>query len=71
MHLHFVGIFCEQDVDECSVDPCQNGATCVDMVADYTCVCPLGYTGNDHSTIMDMMHTRVYMVYLTRIGGFG
>ena len=34
------------DIDECSPDPCQNGATCVDGDNMFTCWCPLGYTGH-------------------------
>ena len=25
------------DVDECALNPCKNGATCVDLVNDYNC----------------------------------
>lgn len=32
------------DYDECSPDPCQNGATCVDGINDYTCTCLPGYS---------------------------
>ena len=34
-----------EDVDECSSNPCQNGGTCTDEIANFTCTCPLGYTG--------------------------
>ena len=27
------------DVDECALNPCKNGATCVDLVNDYNCSC--------------------------------
>ncbi|XP_033104226.1 low-density lipoprotein receptor-related protein 4-like isoform X2 [Anneissia japonica] len=32
-------------INFCISDPCQNGATCVNEVAGYECVCKLGYTG--------------------------
>ena len=33
------------DVDECGSSPCQNGATCVDLVNKYRCTCLRGFTG--------------------------
>ena len=33
------------DIDECSSSPCQNGGTCDDDVASYTCGCVAGYEG--------------------------
>lgn len=32
-------------VDECASSPCENGATCVDGLATYTCECADGWTG--------------------------
>lgn len=34
------------DVDECANNECQNGATCKDGVAAYTCICPEGFDGD-------------------------
>lgn len=36
-------------VDDCAVNPCQNGATCVDGILDYNCTCASGYTGRNCS----------------------
>ena len=33
------------DIDECSSDPCRNGATCNDEVATFSCECAPGYDG--------------------------
>ena len=33
--------------DECASDPCENGATCVDGVNEYSCTCAAGYTGTN------------------------
>ena len=33
------------DVDECLSMPCKNGATCEDLVYNYTCNCYPGFTG--------------------------
>ncbi|KAG9342195.1 hypothetical protein JZ751_016697 [Albula glossodonta] len=46
------GIFCSESSDRCLSEPCQNGATCVDMMDDYVCICPRGaepplYMGKD------------------------
>ena len=35
------------DINECSPNPCQNGATCVDLVGSYRCDCKSGYTGSN------------------------
>ncbi|XP_044171676.1 uncharacterized protein LOC114977630 isoform X4 [Acropora millepora] len=41
---------CKQDIDECSSNPCQNGATCVNLVGSYRCNCAPGYTGGTCQT---------------------
>ena len=44
----WTGYNCDTEVNECkltNVNPCQNGATCVDMLADYSCLCAPFYTG--------------------------
>ena len=38
------------DIDECSSNPCLNGATCTDAVNSYTCGCVAGYTGTHCET---------------------
>ncbi|KAL6258873.1 hypothetical protein P5V15_010818 [Pogonomyrmex californicus] len=48
---------CSFNIDECVESKCQNGATCVDGIANYTCTpkctCPLGYTGMYCETNID------------------
>uniref|UniRef100_A0A8C5HLG4 Neurogenic locus notch homolog protein 1 n=1 Tax=Gouania willdenowi TaxID=441366 RepID=A0A8C5HLG4_GOUWI len=43
----YTGSYCQEQVDECSPNPCQNGATCTDYLGGYSCecVCPPGYVG--------------------------
>ncbi|XP_067016648.1 uncharacterized protein [Acropora muricata] len=41
---------CKQDIDECSSNPCQNRATCVNLVGSYRCNCAPGYTGGTCQT---------------------
>ncbi|XP_028919839.1 protein crumbs homolog 1 isoform X2 [Ornithorhynchus anatinus] len=54
----FTGIHCEEDIDECSSNPCQNGGTCENSLGNYTCHCPAGdgdgivYGGRDCSDIL-------------------
>ncbi|XP_047459454.1 protein delta homolog 2 [Mugil cephalus] len=41
----FTGRRCETNVDDCLMRPCANGATCLDAVNRFSCVCPAGFTG--------------------------
>ena len=38
------------DIDDCSPDPCENGASCVDGVNTVTCQCVAGWTGDTCET---------------------
>ena len=38
------------DIDDCSPNPCLNGASCSDGVNSYTCSCVAGYNGNNCQT---------------------
>lgn len=35
--IGYTGSYCEEQVDECTPNPCQNGATCTDFLGGYTC----------------------------------
>jgi len=35
----FVGDHCEEDIPECASDPCQHGATCLEGINRYQCLC--------------------------------
>ena len=39
-------VFFPTEIDECDSKPCQNNATCIDLVNSYRCQCIAGYTGN-------------------------
>ena len=41
----FTGSHCESNIDDCAVNPCQNGGTCIDFVSDYKCYCNPGFIG--------------------------
>jgi hypothetical protein len=36
---------CEENIDDCPGNLCQNGATCVDDINRYSCMCPPTYMG--------------------------
>lgn len=40
-----MGLNCEINDDECVHGYCANNSTCIDLVADYECICPLGFAG--------------------------
>ena len=35
------------EINECIPDPCQNKATCTNLVNDYNCTCVLGFNGTN------------------------
>ena len=46
------GTYCNNNIDDCHGQPCYTG-TCTDGVADYTCTCLDGWTGDDCDTGTD------------------
>ena len=42
----FAGFYCEENIDDCVMDPCVNG-TCVDDVATFHCHCDAGFHGDN------------------------
>ena len=47
------------DVNECSSNPCQNGATCSDSVDFYNCTCLPGYEGVNCETGKNELYSEV------------
>jgi len=43
------GTFCQTEINECDPNPCQEGAPCSNLIADYFCDCPLEFAGKDCS----------------------
>ncbi|XP_068760013.1 mucin-like protein [Montipora capricornis] len=46
-----------QDIDDCLLNGCANGGLCVDGVNNYSCICPVGYTGDLCETDIDECST--------------
>lgn len=46
-------------INECLNEPCQNGATCFDLVLGYNCTCTRGYEGEN----CDNEGTEIYPIY--------
>lgn len=46
LFLFHVGQDCEENVDECLSNPCQNGGICIDKDNGYMCTCSPGYLGS-------------------------
>ena len=44
--LGYTGQLCETNINECSSSPCQNNATCVDLVNSFACRCNGFFVGN-------------------------
>jgi len=49
----YIGESCETNVDECASNPCDNFATCQDLVNDYICHCPDAWEGQDCDISVD------------------
>ena len=41
----FTGDKCQLNKDDCALNPCRNGGSCIDLVDDYTCQCAPGFGG--------------------------
>uniref|UniRef100_A0AAY4EX05 Coagulation factor VII n=1 Tax=Denticeps clupeoides TaxID=299321 RepID=A0AAY4EX05_9TELE len=46
LHIEFRQ-YLEKSMDQCEAMPCQNGATCMDQVNAYTCICSAGFEGRN------------------------
>eukprot|EP01043_Picozoa_sp_COSAG02_P032768 COSAG02_NODE_2204_length_9520_cov_6.974950_3_plen_1249_part_00 len=52
-HAGYDGSTCEEDIDECSSAPCQNGGACTQGVDEYACTCVAGFVGQRCQTDID------------------
>ncbi|XP_071447350.1 protein jagged-1b-like [Hetaerina americana] len=42
----YTGQYCHENINDCKLNPCQNGGTCVDKVNSFQCICKEGWEGN-------------------------
>ncbi len=49
----FIGVNCQEDINECLSNPCLNGATCLEGVNTYDCLCPAGFHGSHCESEID------------------
>ncbi|KOC63776.1 Neurogenic locus Notch protein, partial [Habropoda laboriosa] len=54
----FRGEHCEENIDDCPGNLCQNGATCKDRINEYSCLCPPSYTGTQCELDVDECSVR-------------
>ena len=51
------------EINECDSNPCQNGGTCKDDIASFSCSCPTGYEGDQCQT----GEIKAFCVYLPEL----
>nr|CAD7458158.1 unnamed protein product [Timema tahoe] len=49
----YTGQYCHENINDCKVNPCQNGGTCVDKVSSFQCICKEGWEGEICATNKD------------------
>ncbi|XP_078724509.1 protein jagged-1-like [Lampetra fluviatilis] len=52
----FTGTYCHQNINDCQLNPCHNGGTCIDGVSAFQCVCPEGWEGDLCQTDINDCH---------------
>ncbi|KAK9747061.1 EGF-like domain [Popillia japonica] len=41
----YTGKYCHENINDCKINPCENGGTCVDKVNAFQCICKEGWEG--------------------------
>ncbi|XP_038077931.1 adhesion G protein-coupled receptor E1-like [Patiria miniata] len=49
----WTGDRCQEDIDECASNPCQDGSTCFNQINGYMCFCGNGSAGRECETELD------------------
>ena len=47
---NFIIKYISLEIDECASEPCNNGGSCVDDGAEFSCACVAGFTGEQCET---------------------
>ena len=53
-----------ENIDDCVPNPCEHGATCVDGVEEYTCLCTLEYNRGEYTTYIGRFHHGAFLAWL-------
>jgi len=64
---------CEVNINECDPSPCQNIATCIDSLNNFTCVCASGFEGNSSLLVLSGLYfcgdfSKVGIVHTLEVG---
>ncbi|XP_015241891.1 PREDICTED: protocadherin Fat 4-like isoform X2 [Cyprinodon variegatus] len=51
--IGFSGSLCEDDIDECELNPCENNSTCENTFGSFHCYCQSGFSGSLCSADVD------------------
>lgn len=57
--LGYHGLYCEEEYNECLSAPCQNYATCRDLINAYECICPPQHEG----TYVEKQRVKILMLH--------
>lgn len=49
----YTGEHCENNIDDCTPNPCSNDGKCQDGIKDYSCICHDGYEGKNCEKDLD------------------
>ncbi|KHJ48267.1 EGF-like domain protein [Trichuris suis] len=56
----YTGKTCNEEIDECLTENCENGGTCQDEVNGISCKCPEEWTGGRCEEVFFVKHTCGY-----------
>ena len=66
-NISLSGVNCEVNIDECENNTCQNNATCVDGINNFTCSCQPGFSGRFCEINIDECEVNLFYLVVTEI----